>query len=421
MTLIVDSREYLSCLDCIVDPTKQSNATASKLQDFALKKLLPACKVAKTAAQLREVQEYSTTYKILAAQFAENSHARACVAEAAAQLEKCKNELFAAHPLLKQLSKEWSNTEELWEMLSLANRSIKEEPALEQLLPPKFLKILTTVKRMRKTAADYLDKQTTALYAAYDKATNNKFSSLMQIYGYIDLRVNKSEIISSLVKVFLLFHTNPLQMESEFAKEVYQQIDLVIQKHVPYYEWLKENIPFIVNAYNHGNENDAAGGACRQNCTARQLLLLKNPKMATKDLPLGSSEWTRKQRDQLKEGPRLVLTEQMSTKQMGEPFYAPFGLQLDEMEGLDKLEDLPQLLGKHTKPLLLRLADETVGHVINVQCDTDNEIFRFVCDGIGSVEYKSKEALIKGIQSYLKVFYPGWGHFLVDFTSLIRK
>jgi hypothetical protein len=421
MSLVVDSSEYLSCLNCIVDRTMQTDVTASKLQAFALKTLLPAYKSATTTSQLQEVQDYVKTYKIIEEQFPVNSQARARVAEVVVQLEKCKKERFAAHPILQKLSKDWKDTEELWEMLTLANKSIKEDSALEPLLPSKLLNVLNAVKRMRKTASEYLDKKTLALYAAYDAATKNSFSSLMQIYKYCDLKTNKSAMISSLVKDYLGLHANPAQMEKQFSQKVTADIDGLIQTNFSAYDWIKENASFIVTPYNHGNEEDPEGGACRQNCTARQVLLLKNPKMATRDLPLGSSEWTRSVRNQLKRGPRMIVNAQMSHREMGEPFYAPFGLQLDNMVSLDSVEDLPALLDKHAKPFLLRLANEVVGHVINVQCDSKNQIFRFVCDGIGSVEYKSKEALIKGLTSYIKAFYPGWGNFLVDFASPISK
>ncbi len=416
MSLITNNTEYYKLLDCVVDPKLQTDVTAQKLHNIAIKSILPASK----PTQVKELQETAQTYRIMQEQFSERSQGRVLLADAADKLEKRATELAPSHAVLAKLNKEWKNEDELWEMLTLANTSLKNDPSLELFISPTLLRILQSVKTMRKELSAYLDKYIESLLRKYDIATNGKFSSLLATYGYLDLRVSKSEIISAIVKKQLSLCIDPAGMEKQFREDMRTEVHQHVKNNcLPAYDWLKDNCSALVTPYNHGNEDFEVGGCCHQNSCARQALLLKNPTLATKDIPLGSTEKTRSIRAKLNQAPQVV-NNKLSLAESYAPFGSPFGIKLEKIEDLKQVEDLSEFLQKHSEPFMLRFQQNDVGHVINVQCDPKNKIYRFIDDGIGSVAYTSREELSKQLVAYLKTFYPGWEDYRARFTTLME-
>lgn len=417
MSLITNNTEYLKLLDCVVDPKLQTDVTAHKLHKIAIQSILPASK----PANLKELQDTAKTYRIMQEQFSERSQGHVLLADAADKLEKRATELAPSHAVLAKLNREWKNEDELWEMLTLANTSLKNDPTLELFLSPALLRILQSVKTMRKELSAYLDKYIESLLRKYDIATNGKFSPLLATYGYMDLRVSKSGIISEIVKKQLSLCADPTGMEKQFREEMRAEVHQHVKtNYLPAYDWLKDNIEALVTPYNHGNEDFDVGGCCLQNSNERQALLLKTPTLTTKDIPLGSSEKSRAVRAKLNLATPAVNPNH-SLAEVCAPIFTPFGMKLENIEGLKQIADLTQVLQKQSKPFILTFEKGNIGHAINIQCDPKNKIYRFVDDSIGSFAYTSREELAKQLIVYLNTLYPGWKNYRTHFTTLMEQ
>ncbi len=176
------------------------------------------------------------------------------------------------------------------------------------------------------------------------------------------------------------------------------------------HSWLKENLAERKAAYFQGNDihMNMGSGICFQNSCDRHVKLVKNPTLATEKLPIGSSALGRFVQGTVKAGASLSAKE-IST-------LTAYGIDEDKVP-MSGLEDLPSILKGRSEPFLLFFRGRPGGHVINVQCDPKNRVFRFCDDNLGYFDYKSQAELEKQLMTYLKAFYPEFTTYFAVFSE----
>lgn len=189
---------------------------------------------------------------------------------------------------------------------------------------------------------------------------------------------------------------------------------ILSQRH----NWLAENIPFIRQYYNQDEHADInqGSGTCAQNSLERYKLLIHNPSIDGKEIPMGSSEKGRRIKATLQQAYQQSKKELLSREeilQMYSNSSQELGLRAQEHQPIvyTNIEQLMQKIDSHRDNFLVILGcncsspDGVVGHMINLQINHRLKIFRMIDDNLGVCEWNSYEKMRDYFADFLRVFY----------------
>ncbi len=392
---------------------------ASAMNDFVMKDLLPRFDAILSRIGPAKIDRILKNLLLLNTKLAK--------AEGGSKdlLAKAVKELSAKMGV-KEIKERWDalkDRDAQWELIVDTQDLLVRHPTLALLLPKKLQLVLKTINAMKEELFSEMDLWKKVTYEQHDKKTNGIFSKLVTKYSYFDLAVKKKEFFEGLVQNLpALWNKDTAQMEQALAgiqqNFIRQLPDFVEQTIANSFEskylWLEENIPYMHGIYNQLDDpsRNMGAGICLQAGCERQVALLQNPNMATKDVPMGCSAKGRFIRAQ-------ILFDQRQEQRVA---FDSYGLNLESVRNLKGPESLDKLVEQHPEPFLLLLKEPgSIGHTINIQCDERNKIFRFFDDNIGSFAYPTKEEFLSKFTDFLNIWYGNYTFYQACFPTLAEK
>jgi hypothetical protein len=277
-------------------------------------------------------------------------------------------------------------------------------------------------------AADRVVQQ---LEKEYQKTVEEKYgtlSPLMEHYPTLDLRRQIPDFASlffdAVDEQFLKHKIPHFKLPTETFKSkleacvpfIEAQRQQLAANHIAfheeaYYAWLSSNERHIVKPYSQADDEDRnlGGGTCYQNALDRQKMLQREPAVSASKIPMGSTMDGRFAQLRLFRAGASGNLEECDRLEQGA--IAERGLKLTEnrlqaTHGKEAVEQLISVAKNDADPFILSMwPEEGAGHAINVQIDTQRNLFRFIDDNVGICEYPSQEAFAAGLSGLLSTFY----------------
>lgn len=297
---------------------------------------------------------------------------------------------------VQELCQKWTELKQpycparLSEVLHEALDHVERSPSSLAALPENLQFAITYAQKMRGELSQELDQF----------IRDHVDIPGIEMYSYLDMAKAKKRILKELIDDYV-----PGPQQREGIRKIYAR------DYAAKHAWLKENLANRKIAYCQVNDihKNMGSGICYQNSCDRHVELVKNPKIATDKLPVGSSPLGRFVRG------ALIAHRSLGAKEPDA--LAPYEIDKEEVRvgGVDLVS---ALLKTRSEPFMLWFRDATgVGHVINVQCDPKNRIFRFCDDNLGYFEYRSQEELEKALLGCLRSFYPRFSKYYAIFSE----
>jgi hypothetical protein len=265
------------------------------------------------------------------------------------------------------------------------------------------------------------------------------FCEMLQNYSTVNPEIFIPEAVGRAQK----FYLKPLNLKSlcsspdSFREMMAKRNSLAVKKLPEFFDkfyknylmeshlWLSLNLDAIKKSYSQGDDpsRNQDTGTCLQNSLERHILLLEDPRKNATRIAVESTQAGRVINARVKctfQESKLCLIpaakcleiQATSCKRLGlvclpgkhEPVKTP-----DELEKLlNKNFSKANLLG------LLKFNSPEGGHVINIQIDHTNGIFRIIDDNIGVCEWPSYDKFSLNLRNFLKAFYPGFSNYLLE-------
>lgn len=314
-----------------------------------------------------------------------------------------------------------------------------------------LLILIEQTQQFAEEMTSITNKKIVDIHSRYDRISNGKFSALIQNYKTLNLsmfipkmlddhldafwRVRKDDISNSIPKVNSTTFENGIKtlrvnyltaVEPNLGKKIHE-----LRQNE--YNFFVKNIDNLVKPYSqqddiHRNQNT---GTCLENSMERQTLLLQNPTLSSKQIEMHSSKEGR-----FSKAMRRFPAEEKNNMQR---LLKRLNISKSIYKGIKAPEDSPVsskqyvinfLFEQHADEinkqyqglfiLGLKKDEKDPGHVLNIQYDLHNQIYRVLDDNTGIWEYHSPEEFKTKFQSYLEIFYPDCQIIGARFVTLLK-
>ena len=252
-------------------------------------------------------------------------------------------------------------------------------------------------------------------YQSWNPLSEDNLKTTMHIFqkSYIDLLNIKT--INETDPAFIDSHLKSVKDAylQKYSIAEYFQSDYA-STFAPVHRWISDNFAHIKKSYEQGSEihTNLGEGVCLQNCFDRYALLSKKPTLPSRDIPMGSSQSGRVAMVKTgREFDRSGISRE-EAQSIESASSARVGLKLAKKTSIPDPSKIGEVLdavykeSSNNAQIIFAIYAPGSGHVINIQLDSKNGIFRFMDDNFGICEFKNYEEFRNAITTYIKAFYP---------------